>query len=759
MRGERVAESGREQRSGGVSESGVSRRTFLVASAAAGGGLLLDFAVPGLAQAQGPGGAASLWLNAYIRITPDGIVTIVAKNPEIGQGVKTALPMIIAEELDCDWKNVRTEQAPNDPKEFGAQFAGGSLSTPFNYAPLRQVGAAARHMLMAAAAATWHVPIEQCDTLPGMVRHKPTGRTLTYGKLCPRACTIKPPDLKTVALKDPKDFRIIGQFTAGVDNPAIVTGKPLFGIDVSVPGMRYAVFEKCPVFGGKPVSANLDVIRSLPGVRHAFIVPGAQPTGLPDGMQTSLQDGVAIVAETWWQANRALDRLEVQWDEGPVATQSSAGYAATAAQLAQGNPEKVIFTEGDVKGALAGATHVLEANYFYPFVSHSPMEPMNTTAHFQDGKVEIWSPTQMPMQGQMNVAKTLGVPPPNVTVHITRSGGGFGRRLGSDFMCEAAMISKMAGEPVKLLWNRRQDMQHDYYRPAGFHYFKAGLDADGKLIAFRDHFITFSNGAKPSNSADLSATEFPARFVKHCELAMSMQPLGVPTGPLRAPQSNALAYAFQSFIDEIAIAAGKDPLQYRIDLFGEDRLFMPPKGPFGPPVPFSTARAKGVLAMVREKSGWGTRKLPPRTGMGVAFYYSHLGYFAEVVQASVAEEGMVKVDKVWVVGDCGSQIINPSGALNQVQGAALDGIAQALGQEITIDRGRVVQSNFNDYNLLRMNQAPPVEVHFRITPNPPTGLGEPALPPVVPALCNAIYAATGKRLRKLPIDTAALKSA
>jgi isoquinoline 1-oxidoreductase beta subunit len=741
---------------------GVSRRSFLTASAAAGGGLLISFSLPKLALASVPvkAGVPAPVLNAYIRIASDGLVTIASKNPEIGQGIKTMLPMIIAEELDADWKDVHAEQAGLDPKSFGPQFAGGSFATPMNYEPLRRVGAAARLMLMTAAAQQWGVPVAQCDTVPGKVRHVPTGRTLTYGSLAARASRVKAPDLKTVAVKDPKDFRIIGKFTQGVDNPLIVTGKPLFGIDVTVPGMRYAVFEKCPVFGGKPVSANLDAIKALPGVRDAFLVLPEHPSGIPDGIQTGLQPGVAIVADTWWQANKALDRLEVEWDEGPTAAQSSEGFAQAAAAFAQKEPEKVVFHEGDAQAALTKSAKVVEASYYYPFISHSPMEPMNATAQIKDGKAEIWAPTQNPGPARGLVAKIVGIPDTDVTINMTRCGGGFGRRLGNDYIAEAAMIAKKIGEPVKLVWNRRQDMQHDFYRPAGFHHFKAGMDAQGKLVAFTDHFVTFKDGEKPSNSADLGPTEFPARFVPDLSLGASMIPLGVPTGPLRAPSSNAMAFAFQSFIDEVAHAAGSDPLQYRIDLFGETRDIPPPPGAprFLPTPPFSTGRAKGVLELVREKSGWGKRTLPKGTGMGVAFYYSHLGYFAEVVQVTVARSGLFKIDKVWVAGDCGAQIINPSGAINQVQGAALDGIAEAIGQAITIDRGRVQQTNFHEFKLLRMNQAPPVQVDFRITPSPTTGLGEPALPPVVPALCNALYAATGKRVRKLPIDINELKS-
>ena len=623
-----------------IAPESLARRGFLKASAAMGGGLLLEMSLPGIVGAsaghpaqmspQGPE------LNAYIRIAPDGVVTIVAKNPEIGQGIKTALPMIVAEELDVDWKDVRTEQAGLDPKAYGPQFAGGSFSTPMNYEPMRRAGAAARQMLIAAAAQTWHVPESECDTASGTVRHKPTGRTLSYGALCPRACLVAPPDLKTVQLKDPKDFKIIGTSIGGVDSPLIVQGKPIFGIDVTVPGMRYAVFQKCPVFGGTVISANLDAIKALPGIRNAFIVKANGPTGLPDGMKTTLQEGVAIIGESWWAANKALQKLEVEWNEGPVASQSSAGFAKAAADFSKQAPAKIVQSDGDVKTALAGAAKTLEASYFYPFISHQPLEPMNTTAYFRDGKVEIWSPTQMPGGGRTAVAKTLGIPEADVNVHITRSGGGFGRRLGSDFMVEAAVISKLAGEPVKVLWNRTQDLQHDFYRPAGFHFFKAGIDANGKLVAFTDHFVTFGEGEKAADSADMAPTEFPARFVEHLQYGVSMMPLGVPTGPLRAPGSNALAFAFQSFIDEIAHAAGKDPLQYRIELFGPARVLKAPPSPFGPMPGFDTARAVGVLKLVGEKSGWGQRELPKGTGMGVAFYYSHLGYFAEVVQARVS---------------------------------------------------------------------------------------------------------------------------
>ena len=719
-----------------------SRREFLKISAIAGGGLMLHAALPRFAFAAE---AQPVTLNAFIRIAPDGIVTITSKNPEIGQGIKTMLPMLIADELDVDWKDVRIEQADLDTAKYGRQFAGGSMATPLNWMPLRRVGAAGRQMMIAAAAATWNVPASECSTASGVVKHASSGRSLTYGALAAKAASAPAPDLAKVTLKDPSQFKIIGQPLHGVDSPLIVKGHPIFGIDVKVPGMRYAVFHKCPVFGGKIVSANLDEIKTLPGVRDAFVVHGG------DDMQ-GLHDGVAIVGDNWWLVNRARARLQITWNEGATSSQSSAGFASRANELSKGKPAQSLRSDGDAGAALSQAAHVVEAGYTYPFLAHISMEPQNCTAHFQNGKVEIWAPTQNPQPGADTVAKTLGISPDDVTVHMTRCGGGFGRRLRNDFMAEAAWIAKQAGVPVKLLWTRQDDIQHDFYRPAGFHFFKGGLDADGKLIALSDHFVTFSRDGSVADSAMMMPTEFPAGLVEHLEYGVSLMPLGVPTGPLRAPRSNGLGFVFQSFIDELAHTAGKDPVEFRLALLGKPQVLSGKPG-------FDTGRMRGVLELVADKANWGKRALPDRTGMGVAFYFSHLGYFAEVVQASVAKSGDVTVDKVWIAADVGSQIINPSGAVNQVQGAALDGIGAALGQAITIERGRVVQENFDTVQPLRMNQAPPVEVHFQTTNNPPTGLGEPALPPVIPALCNAIFAATGKRIRSLPIDTSMLAAA
>lgn len=724
-----------------------TRRDFLRAGAAAGGGLLIATLVPrgALGALDDLAIAGTFEPNAFVRIGADGVITIIAKNPEVGQGVKTMLPMLVAEELDVPLAMVTVEQAMADEKRYGRQVAGGSTATPLNWEPMRKAGAAGRHLLLAAAAATWNVPVAECSTDgTGTVHHKASRRKLGYGALAARAATLPLPDAAGITLKDPKDFRVIGKPHAQVDARKIATGQPLFGIDVTVPGMKHAVFEKAPVFGAKVASANLDEIRALPGVTHAFVIPGTADL-------TGLLPGVAIVADTWWHARSARKRLRVQWADHPTAQQSSAGYRATAQAAFAGAPQQVLKRSGDVTAAFAAAPTVVEATYEYPFLAHASLEPMNCTARWANGRMELWAPTQNPQPGRLQVAETLGIAPDAIDIHLVRGGGGFGRRLNNDYMVEAAWIARETGVPVKLLWTREDDTQHDFYRPAGYHQLKGAVDAAGRLVAWQDHFVTFGESpTRTARAAGIGATEFPFGYVPHFSYGVSTMPLGVPTGFLRAPTSNAIAFVFQSFLDELAHAAKQDPVQFRLALLAQLDANAPVAR--GEASPMSAERMRGVLQLVAEKSGWGKRSLPRGTGMGVGMHYSHRGYFAEVVQATVSPAGDLRVDKVWVAGDVGSQIINPSGALQQVQGSVLDGIGEALRQEITIEGGRVVQQSFDDFELLRITEAPPVEVHFLTTDVPPTGMGEPALPPVIPALANAIFAATGRRVRSLPLS-------
>lgn len=717
----------------------VSRRGFIGASLLTGGGLLFDIGLPVGARAQD--GAPSV-LTAFVRILPDNSVTIGSKNAEIGQGVKTSLPMLIAEELDVDWDMVTVEQTHADQSVFGAQSAGGSRTMGREWLPMRQAGAAARAMLVAAAAQEWAVPPARLETARGTVRDPRTGRSALYAELANTASVLDPPDFADLVLKRPEQYRIIGQPVGGVDTPAIVAGEPLFGIDVDLPGMLHAVLETCPAHGGRYISANIDEVRALPGVSHVLTLAG-------DGAPESLLDGVAIVGESWWNVNEARKQLSVQWDDSEQRGFSTQSYRTQAEALLGQASAQLLRLDGDPKNALAQAETVVEAQYAYPTLAHGTLEPQNCTALYRDGALEIWAPTQNPESGREQVAQALGIESEQIRINLTRIGGGFGRRLLNDYMVQAAEIARqLPGVPVKLLYQREDEFRRDFFRQGGWHKFRAGLDAEGKLVALDDRYVGFGSGQEPSRAAELPATLFPAGFVENLSLGQSLIETNLPGGWLRAPRSNALAFVTQAFLDEVAEAAGKDLPSLMLELLADDREL--DAGERSPP--FKPVRARGVIRKVLEMGDWAGRgELPEGQGRGFAFFFSHAGYFAEIVEVEVAGN-VPQVRQVWVAGDVGGQIINPLNAMHQVQGSVIEGLGQALaGQAITQIDGVVQQTNFHQHDFMRIQQVPQVAVEFVITDNPPTGLGEPALPPVIPALANAIYDATGSRVRSLPV--------
>lgn len=722
-----------------ASVAALNRRAFLKLAGLAGGGFALAFYVGehASAVANTSGSEQGFAPNAFLRIAPDGGILIYAKSPEIGQGVKTSFPMIIAEELDADWSKVRVEQAAVNPAVYGRQSAGGSRSIPTNWEQLRRAGATARAMLVAAAAKEWGVGETECSTENSTVVHKQSNRRLGYGELSVKAAALPVPDEKSLKLKDRKDFKLLGKRISGVDNLQVVTGKPLFGIDQVVPGMQYAVFEKCPAVGGKVGEANLEEIRKLPGVTNAFVVEG---TGKP----TEVMAGVAILANSTWAAINARRRLKVNWDESSASKDSWSKAVSEAQKLSKQPGPETLRNTGELDATLASAKAV-EGFYTYPFVSHAPLEPQNCTASFKDGAVEIWAPTQTPDAALGLVAGALGIPREKVTIHQTRVGGGFGRRLMNDYACEAALISKQAGVPVKLQWTREDDMQHDFYRVGGFHSFKGGVDQSGKLVAWSDHFITFSqDGQRPTSGGDLGPDEFPALLLPNVRLTQTKLPLAIPTGPWRAPRSNSIAFAVQSFLHECSVAANRDHLEFLLEIMGEPRWLQPNNE-----LALNTGRAAAVIRLAAEKAGWG-KPLPKGRGMGLAFHFSHAGHFAEVAEVSVDASRKLTLHRVTVAGDIGP-IVNLSGAENQVEGSVVDGFSTALGLQLSIENGRIQETNFDRYPLLRIAQAPAVDVHFIQSDYSPTGVGEPALPPVAPAVSNAIFAATGHRVRTLPL--------
>ena len=721
----------------------LDRRQFLKLTGVVGGGLMLASVAP-KAQAQE---SATFQPNGYLKIDSEGI-QIFAKNPEIGQGVKTSLPMIVAEELDASWSDVQVLQAPIDTGTYGFQFAGGSMSIPTNYAPLRNAGATARSMLIQAAANKWSVDKTTLATRDSHVVDSANGRKLSYVELASDAAGLPMPSAGDVALKDPKQFRLLGTRLTGVDNEAIVKGEPLFGIDQSLPGLKYAVYQKCPAIGGTVSSANLADVKKMPGVVDAFVLDG-------NGSAMELLPGVAIVADSTWEAMQAKKALQVEWDESNASKDNWNQASIEADQLRLESGQRVV-NEGDVDAAFESGAGTASGFYKYHFVSHAPLEPQNCTASFKDGALELWAPTQTPPQAIGSAARVAGVAPNKVTLNQMRCGGGFGRRLYNDFVCEAAAIAKHVGVPIKLQWTREDDIAYDLFRAGGFHQMDGSVDAEGKITGWRDHFITFSaDGNRPVSGGSLSRGVFPHGLIPNMRVEQTSLKWTNRCAAWRAPGSNVFAFVVQSFLHELADAANRDHLEVLLEVLGDPRQVGG----------MNTGRASGVVKLAAEKAGWG-RKLPEGHGLGVAFYFSHQGYVAQVAQVSVGEpEGArqnrsgesvprrkLNVHKITAATDVGP-LINLSGSENQVQGSVIDGLSTMMDLSVTFENGRVQETNFDRYQMLRMPSTPEVGVHFIDTGEfPPTGLGEPAFPPVAPAVCNAIFAASGHRVRTLPIS-------
>ena len=553
----------------------------------------------------------------------------------------------------------------------------------------------------------------------------------------PPGCAV--PDAAKVPLKSRNDYRLLGTRISGVDNHAIVTGAPLFGIDQVLPNMRYAVYQKCPATGGSVASANLEEIRKLPGVLDAFVLEG-------NGEVNGLMPGVAIVANGTWAAISAKKQLKIKWNESGAAKDSWSAAIAQANKAAKGPGATVLNNKGDVDEQLRSAAATVESMYRYAFVSHAQLEPQNCTAWYRDGAIELWSPTQTPQQGAEIVASVLQIPKTNVTVHQTRCGGGFGRRLTNDYMAEAAAISKHVGAPVKLQWTREDDMAHDFYRAGGFHSIKGAVDKAGKLTAWQHHFITFANDkGDVVVGGQMTEKVFPGELVANYKLMLTTLPWDTQCGAWRAPGSNVFGFVVQSFLDEMAVAAKRDRVEFLLEVLGEPRWMAP-----GDNWRLNTGRAAAVVKLAAEKAGWG-KAMPAGRGLGIAFYFSHAGHFAEVAEVSVTPDRKVTVHRVTVVGDVGP-IVNRSMAENQCEGAVIDGLSTMMGLKVTFEDGRAQQQNFNEYPILRMPNTPEVEVYFIESDNTPTGLGEPALPPLAAAVCNAIHAASGLRPRTMPIS-------
>ena len=729
----------------------LDRRSFLKITGVAGGGFVIASVCPTALAAVSAASedadealVVTSELNAFIKVSSDGKITIYSANAEMGQGIKTALPMIIAEELGARWEDVEVLQSPVDESRFGRQGAGGSTTIPRTWNQMRRMGASAREMFISAGALVMEVSREELKTADSKVTHG-SGRYMTFGQLATLAAKQEVPEPDTLTFKDREDYTIIGTSISGVDNLAITTGLALFGIDTRVPDMLYAAYHKCPAIGGRVNGANLDEIKTMPGVVDAFLVKG-------NGNVRELLDGVAIVGTTTYAVFNAKKNLEVDWDESQASKDSWTEIVSRARSLAGSRGPDEVVDKGDVEKVFADPDNTtLEAFYEYPFVAHLCMEPMNCTAHYRQGRagekdtLELWVPSQSPTRIHAAARSMFGLKPDQITLHQMRLGGSFGRRTSSEYICEAIEISKRVNAPVKLTWTREDDIHHDFFRVGGFQSVKGAVNSEGRLIAFEDHFIGMQTGGRAVSGSRFRATEFPIENIDNAYASKTMFDISTPCGPWRAPGSNTSAFVSQSFLAEMAHAAGRDYLEFLLEIVGEPRWFQE-----GNIRSLNTGRAADVIRLAAEKAGWG-REMPNGSGLGLAFYFCHAAHIAEVAEVSVDADKKLTVHKVTVAVDVGP-IINMSGALSQVEGAVIDGLSTMMAQKITMENGRIEQSNFHDYQVLRIPDSPRVDIHFIQSDFSPTGLGEPALPPLAPAVGNAIFAATGHRVRKMPLS-------
>jgi len=701
-----------------TTQTNTSRRNFLKLAALGSGGLFLGFnwvdsaeAAPALLNSTA---AAAIDFNSYLSIATNGLITIYSPNPEIGQNIKTSFPMIVAEELDADWTKIKIVQAVLDNKKYERQVTGGSGAVPHSWKRLRQAGATARQMLKEAAAAKWKVPVSELTTNNAVVLHAASNRKATYGELATDASKLPIPT--EVKLKDRKDFKLIGKAIKNVDNKDILTGKPLFGLDFYREGMLFAMIQRPKAFGMKVKSVDAAAAKAMPGIVDVV----------------TFKNNVAVVGKSTWQVKKAKDALKIEYEKDKE-LESSSDHDKIFQNLLNSDKATVRRKDGDVEAAFKNAAKVVKSEYQCPFLPHSPLEPMNFFAHVREDGVELVGPTQTPDRAREATAKLLNIPADKITVQMTRMGGAFGRRLMADYVVEAAEVSSLVKAPVKVIWTREDDMTGGNYRPAVRYRFEAALDAQGNMIGYKLRGVGINSG-NPTREHN-----FPSGAVDNLLIDSVEHESPISTAPWRAPITNFLAFAEQSFLDEVAQAAGKDPVQFRLALLDKAK-----KTPVGD-IKYDIDRMKGVIQLAVEKAGWGKKK---GVIQGFSVYFSHASYVAQVGEVAMVK-GKPVLKKIYAAGDCGI-VVNLSGARQQMMGGIVDGLGHAMYGNLTFKNGTPEQNNFNSYRLIRLNEVPEIEVHFVDNGIDPTGLGEPALPPTGGAVANAIFKATGKRLRNQP---------